>query len=110
MNLCKQATLISRLSKITTDNSVPFRILKTEIPARAEKQDMYYFYFRFPAFMELCQPFYDIDATAKLLHELNLLKCRSDSFSYPAKPKLFGDKCPLVYAVKKSIVDSDCDE
>ncbi|MGZ8164097.1 MAG: hypothetical protein ACXW04_01150 [Methylobacter sp.] len=85
-------------------NAVPLALLQTEIPKQAERSDSNYFYFRCPAFERLCQD-YAVADTAILLYQLNLLKCRSDSFTYPAKPNLFGESCPEVFAIKKSIID-----
>jgi len=100
----KRVILCNQLFRISTVKAMPFYLLQKEIPVQAEMQDLYYFYFRDFAFDRFCGQ-YEANSTARYLYELNLLKHPSDSFTYRAKPKLFGEDRPLVYAIRKSIVD-----
>ncbi len=102
--LANRISLSYKISNAPVDNAMPLSVLKKEIAAKAERQDLNYFYIREPAFNELCGD-YDAIATAKILYELNLLKCRADRFTYRAKDKLFGESRPEVYAIKKTMVE-----
>lgn len=100
----KPVILCRALFNIPIDNAIPLSMLQKEIPVQAERQDLYYFYFREFAFDILCGQ-YEESATARYLYDLHMLKHPSDSFTYRAKSKLFGIERPRVYAIRKSIID-----
>ncbi|WAR46951.1 BRO-N domain-containing protein [Methylomonas rapida] len=100
------AALVSNPAAIVErELTVPFEVLQAEIPMRADAADKEFFYLLSSTWTALCGD-YDAIATARMLKHRGFLKFYHQTLLIKAPRGLLGGGRPLVYAVKRSMVEA----